>query len=25
MGVQIDTLTAEQSAYLNEWSVGTGH
>lgn len=25
MGVQIDTLTAEQSAYLNEWSMGTGH
>jgi len=25
MGVDIDTLTAEQSAYLNEWSVGTGH
>jgi adenosylhomocysteinase len=25
MGVQIDTLTAEQSAYLNEWSLGTGH
>jgi adenosylhomocysteinase len=25
MGVQIDTLTAEQAAYLNEWSLGTGH
>lgn len=25
MGVQIDTLTAEQSSYLNEWSLGTGH
>jgi adenosylhomocysteinase len=25
MGVQIDILTAEQSAYLNEWSMGTGH
>jgi len=25
MGVQIDTLTAAQSAYLNEWSLGTGH
>jgi adenosylhomocysteinase len=25
MGVQCDTLTAEQSAYLNEWSLGTGH
>jgi adenosylhomocysteinase len=25
MGVEIDTLTAEQSAYLNEWSLGTGH
>jgi adenosylhomocysteinase len=25
MGVEIDTLTAEQEAYLNEWSVGTSH
>ncbi len=25
MGVQIDTLTPAQSAYLNEWSLGTGH
>ena len=25
MGVQIDKLTAEQDAYLNEWSMGTGH
>jgi len=25
MGVQCDTLTPEQSAYLNEWSLGTGH
>jgi len=25
MGVSIDTLTAEQEAYLNEWSLGTGH
>lgn len=25
MGVRIDTLTPEQSAYLNEWSLGTGH
>jgi adenosylhomocysteinase len=25
MGVDIDTLTPEQSAYLNEWSMGTGH
>lgn len=25
MGVAIDTLTAEQEAYLNEWSLGTGH
>ncbi len=25
MGVDIDVLTAEQDAYLNEWSVGTGH
>jgi adenosylhomocysteinase len=25
MGVAIDTLTPEQSAYLNEWSLGTGH
>jgi len=25
MGVQCDTLTAEQEAYLNEWSLGTGH
>ncbi len=24
MGVQIDTLSDEQSAYLNEWSMGTG-
>ncbi|MEZ4636325.1 MAG: adenosylhomocysteinase [Caldilineaceae bacterium] len=25
MGVQIDVLTDEQSAYLNEWTMGTGH
>ena len=25
MGVEIDVLTPEQEAYLNEWSVGTGH
>ena len=25
MGVEIDVLTNEQSAYLNEWSLGTGH
>jgi adenosylhomocysteinase len=25
MGIEIDTLTAEQEAYLNEWSLGTGH
>jgi len=25
MGVEIDVLTAEQEAYLNEWSLGTGH
>ena len=25
MGVEIDTLTAEQEHYLNEWSLGTGH
>ncbi len=25
MGVDIDTLTAEQETYLNEWSLGTGH
>lgn len=25
MGVQIDVLTPEQSSYLNEWSMGTGH
>lgn len=25
MGVEIDTLTPEQEAYLNEWSLGTGH
>ena len=25
MGVAIDTLTSEQEAYLNEWSLGTGH
>ncbi|MCB0064112.1 MAG: adenosylhomocysteinase [Caldilineaceae bacterium] len=25
MGIDIDILTAEQEAYLNEWSVGTGH
>ncbi len=25
MGVEIDVLTPEQSAYLNEWSLGTGH
>ena len=24
MGVEIDTLTAEQEAYLNEWTLGTG-
>jgi len=24
MGIEIDTLTPEQEAYLNEWSVGTG-
>ena len=24
MGVDIDVLTPEQDAYLNEWSVGTG-
>ncbi len=24
MGVEIDTLTQEQEAYLNEWSLGTG-
>ncbi len=24
MGIQIDTLTPEQEAYLNEWSMGTG-
>ena len=23
MGVEIDTLTTEQEAYLNEWSLGT--
>jgi adenosylhomocysteinase len=25
MGVEIDSLTAEQEHYLNEWSLGTGH
>ncbi|MEX1019976.1 MAG: adenosylhomocysteinase [Litorilinea sp.] len=25
MGVDIDVLTPEQDAYLNEWSMGTGH
>ena len=25
MDVEIDTLTAEQTSYLNEWSLGTGH
>jgi adenosylhomocysteinase len=25
MGVEIDALTSEQDAYLNEWSMGTGH
>lgn len=25
MGVEIDTLTAEQSDYLNAWTLGTGH
>ncbi|MCO6453155.1 MAG: adenosylhomocysteinase [Caldilineales bacterium] len=25
MGVAIDVLTSEQEAYLNEWSMGTGH
>lgn len=25
MGVQCDTLTPQQAAYLNEWSLGTGH
>ncbi len=25
MDVAIDTLTPEQSAYLNEWTMGTGH
>lgn len=25
MGVTIDTLTPEQEAYLNEWTLGTGH
>jgi len=25
MGIDIDTLTAEQESYLNEWSLGTGH
>lgn len=25
MGVQIDVLTPEQEAYLNEWTLGTGH
>ncbi len=25
MGVQIDTLTAEQDTYLNAWNMGTGH
>lgn len=25
MGIEIDVLTPEQEAYLNEWSLGTGH
>ncbi|RME82025.1 MAG: adenosylhomocysteinase [Caldilineae bacterium] len=25
MGISIDTLTPEQEAYLNEWTLGTGH
>jgi adenosylhomocysteinase len=25
MGVEIDVLTSAQEAYLNEWSLGTGH
>jgi adenosylhomocysteinase len=25
MGVEIDTLTDEQSGYLNAWTLGTGH
>jgi adenosylhomocysteinase len=25
MGVEIDTLTAEQADYLNAWTLGTGH
>ncbi|MEJ5248068.1 adenosylhomocysteinase [Caldilinea sp.] len=25
MGVEIDVLTSEQEAYLNEWTLGTGH
>jgi adenosylhomocysteinase len=25
MGVEIDTLTSEQSDYLNAWTLGTGH
>lgn len=25
MGVEIDTLTGEQSEYLNAWTLGTGH
>ncbi len=25
MGVEIDTLTAEQQAYLHAWTLGTGH
>ncbi|GIV71100.1 adenosylhomocysteinase [Caldilinea sp.] len=25
MGVEIDVLTPEQEAYLNEWTLGTGH
>ena len=25
MGIDIDTLTEEQEAYLNAWSLGTGH
>ena len=25
MGIRIDTLTAEQEAYLNEWTLGTAH
>ncbi|HEY54008.1 MAG TPA: adenosylhomocysteinase [Caldilineae bacterium] len=25
MGIEIDVLTPEQEAYLNEWALGTGH